>query len=393
MAPSSAAATVRLRFLDASRGVTMLFTFLSHFGWLYFTEPEQQGWRISLVRIGMIATPSFVILSGMVLGVQYHTARAAFARMQARFLDRGLFLLLVGHVAISVALLRVEHGAFVLYSTDVIGIAMVLGALLVPKLDARSRLCCSAAIYATSWLAVYWWHPFAGDSIGRTVKELLFGSLTPTALPEQSFPIMPWFAVYLASSVLGEHLAALSRSGASRRLAAQLTCLGLAPVALMVAVKLTAAGLGLSPLMGNVTSALLRVGQKFPPGPLYLLSYGGIGILLVCGCIVVENRQWFRSGLRCAAVCGEASLFLFLAHFYLFWFGIYFLHRGGPGRGLVYFALSTSALILAAHVWQRYHGNRFLTFRYAINRERVAGFVTHMRLETVPVMWVEERGY
>jgi uncharacterized membrane protein len=81
---------------------------------MYFTEPEQQGWRVSLERIGMLATPSFVILSGMVLGVQYHTAGAAFARMQARFIDRGLFLLLVGHIVISLALLRVDYSAFAL---------------------------------------------------------------------------------------------------------------------------------------------------------------------------------------------------------------------------------------------------------------------------------------
>jgi hypothetical protein len=388
MVPSSDPAHPRLGFLDAARGVTMFFVFLSHFAGMYFTEPEQQGWRVSLERIGMLATPSFVILSGMVLGVQYHTAGAAFARMQARFIDRGLFLLLVGHIAISLALLRVDYSALALYSTDIIGIAMILGVLLVPKLSARSRLCLGAAIYVASWLAVYFWHPVAA---GETVKELLFGTLRPTALPAHSRPIMPWFAVYLAASVLGEYLAALSRSGALRRLAIQLALFGVGGLAVVAGVKLAALWLGLSPLMGNVTSALLRVGQKSPPAPLYLLSYGGIGILLICGCIVVEAKQWFRSGLRCAAICGKASLFLFLGHFYLFWFGLYFLTRGGPGRGLVYFALLTTALILAAHVWQRCRGNRCFTVGYPIGAERFTGFGTHLHLDTVPVMWGEER--
>ena len=77
--------------------------------------------------------------------------------------------------------------------------------------------------------------------------------------------------------------------------------------------------------------------------------------------------------------------------FYLFWFGLSFLNRGGPGRGLVYFALSTSALILAAHVWQHCRGNRLFTVRFVIGPERVVGLATHLRLETVPVVWVEER--
>jgi hypothetical protein len=267
---------------------------------------------------------------------------------------------------------------------------MILGAVFVPKLGGRSRLCLSAAIYVAGWLAVYFWQPIAGSSIEETIKELLFGSLPLTALPGQSFPIMPWFAVYIAASVLGEYLAALSRSGAIRRLATQLTVLAIAGLAVVAAVKLAALALGVSPLTGNVTSALLRVGQKSPPAPLYLLTYGGIGVLLVGGCIAVETRQWFGRGLRCAAICGKASLFLFLGHFYLFWFGLYVLTRGGPGRGLVYFALSTTALIVAAHVWQRCRGNRFFTVRYPIGAVRFTGIGTHLRLDTVPVMWGEE---
>jgi hypothetical protein len=54
MVPNSDPAHPRLRFLDAARGVTMVFVFVSHFAWLY------------------VGTPTLVILSGMVLGMQYH---------------------------------------------------------------------------------------------------------------------------------------------------------------------------------------------------------------------------------------------------------------------------------------------------------------------------------
>jgi uncharacterized membrane protein len=370
MVPRSDPAAARLRFLDAARGVSMFFVLLSHFAGVYFIEPEQEAWRSGLIRIGMIATPTFMILSGMVLGVQYDAARAGFARIQARFIDRGLFLLLLGHVAISLALQRVEQGAFVVYTTDIIGAAMILGALLVPKLGGRSRLYFSLTAYAASWLAVYFWHPAPGGSTGETIKELMFGSLRPTALPAQSFPVVPWLAVYAAGSVLGERLSALVRSGAMRRLAGELTVLGVAGVVAMAGIKLAALALGLSPLRGAVTSALLRVGQKSPPAPLYLLFYCGIGMLLIGVCFVAENRGWFRRAFRCAVVCGEASLFLFLAHFYLFWIGLYRLDHGGPGRGLVYFALSMTLLVTAARIWQRRHYNRLFTVRYEIGRDR-----------------------
>ena len=200
----------RLRFLDASRGLTMFFVLLSHFAWVYFTAPEQETLRAFLVRVGMIATPTFVILSGVVLGTQHHMARAKFGRIRARYIDHGMFLLLFGHVAIKLAVQRFEHGGFELYSTDVIGVAMILGGILVPKLGTSFRLGVSVTLYVGSWLAVYFWHPAALSS--ETIKELMFGSLTPTALLSGSFPLAPWFAVYLAGSVLGERVAETARA-------------------------------------------------------------------------------------------------------------------------------------------------------------------------------------
>ena len=158
----------------------------------------------------------------------------------------------------------------------------------------------------------------------------MFGSLTPVAFPAGSFPIVPWLAVYLASSVFGERLAA-SITWSDTPGARELAALGVGGVAAMAAVKLAALELGLSPLTGNITSALLRVGQKYPPGPLYLLSYGGFSMLLLLGCVMAELRAGFVARLRCAEACGEVSLFIFIGHFYLFWLGSRRLGSGGPG--------------------------------------------------------------
>jgi len=345
----------------------MFFVLVSHFAAVYFTAPEQEGWRAALIRIGMIATPTFVILSGMVLGVQHHRARAGFDRIRTRYIDRGLFLLVVGHMSIRLAVQGVGHAAFQLYSTDVIGIAMIAGGCLVPKLGTRSRLGLSVSAYVASWLAIYLWEPAAASGL-ETIKELLVGSLAPTALAGGSFPVAPWFAVYLASSVLGERLAGMAHAGAVRGSWNELVLLGAGGIAGMVGVKLAALWFGLSPLTGHVTSALLRVGQKSPPAPLYLMFYGGIGLLLMCGCLVAEKRRWFRRAFRCVTMCGEASLFVFLAHFYLFWIGLYHLGPGGPALGFVYFTLSTIALVMAARAWQARQYNRLFTVRYEIGR-------------------------
>jgi uncharacterized membrane protein len=362
-------ATTRLRFLDIARGATMFFVLLSHFGSVYFRSPSEDGWRMAFVRIGMVATPTFVILSGVLIGVLYQRCRSRFSRIQTKLIDRGLFLLLIGHLLISVVLrgeTRIQHWSF---STDAIGVSMILGALIIPLLSGRARVFLSAAAYVWSWVAVYGWMP-GGVGAPEFAKEIFFGSLTPVAFPAGSFPLVPWVAVYLASSVFGERLASLHQRGATRQLIRELTALGIGGVVVMAAVKLAALELGISPLTGSITSELLRVGQKYPPGPLYLLFYGGFSMLLLLSCVVAESRNWVRRVLRCAEACGEVSLFIFIAHFYLYYLVLYKLGPGGPGRGLVYFAASVAALVAAAELWQRHGWNRLFTVGYEAAHKR-----------------------
>jgi peptidoglycan/LPS O-acetylase OafA/YrhL len=59
----------REEFLDAARGAAMLFVLLSHFGTAYFSRGEaDRFWEAVLIRVGMIASPTFTIVSGLVLG-------------------------------------------------------------------------------------------------------------------------------------------------------------------------------------------------------------------------------------------------------------------------------------------------------------------------------------
>jgi uncharacterized membrane protein len=384
MVPSPTAATKRLRFLDAARGLTMFFVLLSHLAGVYFASPETVWWRWSLIRIGMIATPTFVILSGMLLGVHYQTARAGFGRIQAKLIDRGLFLILVSH-----AVIALPQGAWdnrILYSTDGLGVAMILGALLVSRMRGYSRLAVGVSAYVVSWLVIYCWHPAPGTTADTIVKEAMFGNLVPTALDRGTFPLVPWFAVYLISSVFGQRLAALYTGGSPRRLMAEVVFIGLGGVATAICIELVAWWFGVLDGPNNITSTLIWVGQKSPPAPLYLLLYCGAGLVLLGGCLVAERRRWFRRTFRYAVICGETSLFVYLAHFYLLWLGPHVLSPGGLSRGFAYFALSTAILVVAAQVWQRRALNRLFTVRYP-GVYRCSGW---LRLDTVPVMWLEQ---
>jgi len=137
-------------------------------------------------------------------------------------------------------------------------------------------------------------------------------------------------------------------------------------------------------------SALIRVGQKSPPAPLYLLFYCGAGLLLLCGSLTAERRQWFRRSFRYAVVCGETSLFVYFAHWYVLWLGSHLLAHGGVARGFVYFAASTAALVAGAHVWQRRALNRVFTVRYAMGRGPFLESAPWLHLDAVPVLWGEQ---
>ena len=61
----------RLQFIDAARGSAMFFVLLSHFAFTYFSAAESTGAVMTLV--GMIASPTFMIINGTLLGMVYHT--------------------------------------------------------------------------------------------------------------------------------------------------------------------------------------------------------------------------------------------------------------------------------------------------------------------------------
>ena len=79
----------------------MLFVLLSHFSSAYFKGQPDRFWPALLYRIGMIASPTFTIVSGMLLGYLFSTTGSRFADIRTKLIDRSLFLLTVGHVLIA----------------------------------------------------------------------------------------------------------------------------------------------------------------------------------------------------------------------------------------------------------------------------------------------------
>lgn len=101
--------------------------------------------------------------------------------------------------------------------------------------------------------------------------------------------------------------------------------------------------------------------DKYPPGPTYLLAYGGLALILVGAVIVLSERRLVNRLIKAAAVVGRASLFIFALQFYLYYLLVPILPV--PQRWLMipYFVASIGVLWCAAWGWNSIHGNRFFT--------------------------------
>ena len=348
----------RIAFLDAARGVAMFFVLLSHFSIIYFQLPDGAAWAALLNLIGMIASPTFTVVSGLLLGFLYATKGSRFAVLRDKFVDRGLFLLTVGHVIVAAAQWHQQPDTLWSFvRTDCIGASIVAGALMIARVSGRMRLALGVGGYLASWLVIALWHP--STIIGTTIERVLFGDMTAT-----NFPFVPWFSLYIASTVLGE---SFGRAGfaALRVLARKLAFVSGGGVALAFAFAAVTHRWGPFFQPHTIASNFTWIVQKYPPGPVYMLFYGGLAIAIVAVLIVVESRGW--PGMGFLASNGQASFFIFAVHPVLL--DVLSLLPSRPSAAWpIYFVAFYAAMSALALMWERSNGNRFMTVAFLRHR-------------------------
>src|SRR5206468_3784926 len=131
--------------------------------------------------------------------------------------DRGLFLLIIGHLWLALTdSLRaggVTMGLKRGYITDVIGVALLVMVPLARQTPWRMRIKAGLGLALLSSLAALAWHP-AGKWMGTLEETLIGSSVEP--LRGYAFPLLPWLGVYAASTGLGSRLVPLFRAGRHR---------------------------------------------------------------------------------------------------------------------------------------------------------------------------------
>src|SRR3982751_411372 len=157
MTASAGKSGQRILPVDATRGSLMLFSCLAHFAWwIHAMYPQMSS---TLAGIGMVATPSFLLISGAMVGLLCSTPARADRDLRSQLFNRGLFLLTVGHllIALSEAHLNGGLGKTILGVTvvDEIGLCTLVAAFLVPHL-ANFALCRRIAMVAAFTLLLAW---------------------------------------------------------------------------------------------------------------------------------------------------------------------------------------------------------------------------------------------
>ena len=359
---TSPTTSTRSEDLDAARGAAMVFVCLSHFTSAFFPSMELPGPQQWLAIVTMVASPTFVMLSGVLLGWRYRTAPERFPRFRSHLLDRALFLLTIGHLAIEASQLRRmavggENPMFVVL-TDVIAIALIVGPIVVAQLGVRARLVVAVALYMFAWSLILFWTP--DHQLGRVVKAMLFGLRSSEGdIGGYCVPVVPWLAVYIAATCMGHALAGRATK------AGLLDCpllwrLGLAGVSIALLQRLVVLDV-LGHRGGEWVMMLSALWQKVPPGPAYLVFYGGAGLMMVA--FVAQLRQLVAGQVatRWLELVGRNSAIVFIAQFYVYSILVPMVRPWAAVSWPLVFVPTALLLVLFAWWWERERLGRLLT--------------------------------
>jgi uncharacterized membrane protein len=372
----------------------MFLVFVVHFALEYAGTGHADRVPRALIFVTRLATPTFMLLSGMMLGLL--RARDDFAATRDKLVDRGLFLLLVCHPLIALAHLPKDlaegrpAGLFSgneVFVTDTIGASLVLGALL-PALSARARSLLGGALLLTSWIVQVHGTPL-GTASG-VLEEALFGRIGDQVLG-YSFPLVPWFGVYLLGSAYGTVLARARAEGdvdlaGPTRLAFRVSAGLLCVVFLAKVAQMYLRTHELSRAVGSKERLLdlLSVGVKVPPSAGYLFFYGGIALAAVSALLRAERRgaPAFVAAARlrgALATMGRNSLILFVAQFFVYFAAVRTLPRPPGWLAPVYGAATIALLYALARFADARRLNTWFTVGYAGYVRWVRGAFVRLR--------------
>ncbi len=359
----------RLVAIDATRGTAMLFVFLSHFTESYIRPTNKFELMLWLYRISMLASPAFMLMSGIVLGYLYETHKENFVAMKRKLIGRGLFLLTLGRLLIILAHIPIAGGfqqalrwGFI---TDAIGMSVIVGSLTIKYLRPSIRFFIGLGLFTLSWWLILTWFP-DGKPL-EAIKGLLFGPMEgyENKIYADVFPIVTWFSLYLFGTCIGSRLGILQ---IREEMLKATSFVGRVASALSLAAVII---LALRILMGPFDSSKLGLAlssqlypQKLPPTALYFAFYGGMGLSILYGYLKFRENAFVTIISQVTRVFGEVSLFVFVVQYYVYFSVFVLLKLDYSVLWPLYFAASVIIIYIPSRIWYSRGLNKYLTVPY-----------------------------
>lgn len=347
----------RIDAIDAARGTAMLGVFLSHFAYGYFYRGAMVSYLPWLFYVAMFASPMFMMISGLVLGFLYETHKECFGRIRQKLIVRGLFLMGIGHILIVIAhipaagsIVGALHWCFI---TDIIGMNLVIGPLLIGLIRPRERIAIGVLLYVFSIVVWFAWHPAVFAL--QVFKEIIFGEEYGKGVFTEFFPFLPWFSLYFVSSCIGERLGRYRLQNDETRLSTLVLKVALASLCSILCLKVCFFLLNLWHVLPDSVSSfrvLLSLFHKRPPFPGFFLFFGGVGLFLLFALLRFgEHDRLLREFSKVMIMVGRTSLFVFIVQYYVY-FGVFTeLRLPYSGFWPVYFIVSIAFILLVSKMW------------------------------------------
>lgn len=340
----------RSLFIDATRGLAMMFVCLSHFGIGYFGRLREAHLEHLTSLVALPSTPTFIVLSGLLLGFLSVQSPASFPNLGLKLMDRGLFLLGPARALVMLAHFVIFRHIRFFFITDTIGICLLLGPWTVANFSSAIRAALGLGLITFGWFIYLAWTP---TSVSHGVLHSILVGDVPFKFGWLTFPLLPWVGAYLLATPIGEALARWRKQGDGFvfKLGA------LAALCMVAGAAMHFAGRGLHPEVREILSA----GQKYPPSPAFLLACGGGGLFATALMAWLEQRHLFSTILAGFATVGRSSLVVFVVQYFVYYALIYSLPLPATHLWPLFLAATLVFIFAVAVWWDRRVGNEYLT--------------------------------
>jgi uncharacterized membrane protein len=378
----------RIVAVDAARGIALVLVCLSHIKQhLVVSAPDLQ-WVLMMVT--RVATPTFLLLSGFVISHLLRNDRRG--TVPVMLVDRGLFLIVIAHVLLSLKELPPPDPLLWLFGrveiTDAVGVALFVS-ILVRRWPTQLLAAAGGTLCIASWFIAINAQP--ESDLAAVLGAVSFG-IRDARMPLTVIPIVPYVGVFMIGMALNVYLTS-KRSINELEISRRLTVIAVAAVLIAVAGvvawhfgKGTVAAVVNDPGTLAAWRATLSPTSKYPPSPAYFLFYGGAGLLILASFFRGQPR-WLIERIKApASVLGRASLMCFVVQDWLLWaipHHLGFAHITEVGFWFGYFVAVVLVLYVLSRFWGTHGGNRLLTVGLkALTRRRFAAATTRASLQS-----------